>query len=69
MTAAVTALTANGRPGEATFRFDEPLESASFAWLCYRGGGFEPVTPPAVGREAEIRFDVKAVFRSPGSPR
>ena len=46
MTATVTELTADGRPAEATFRFDEPLESPSFAWLCFRGDGFAPFTPP-----------------------
>jgi hypothetical protein len=66
MTVTITALTADGRPDEATFRFDEPLESPSFVWLCFRGDGFEPFTPPAVGQEVEIPFDVKAVFRPPG---
>jgi hypothetical protein len=65
MTVTVTALTADGRPDEATFRFDEPLESPSFVWLCFRGDGFEPFTPPAAGQEVEIHFDVKDVFRPP----
>jgi hypothetical protein len=69
MTVTITALTADGRPEEATFRFDEPLESASFVWLCFRGDGFEPFTPPAVGQEVEIDFDVKAVFRPPTRER
>jgi hypothetical protein len=68
MTITVTALTADGRPDEATFRFDEPLESPSFVWLCFRGDGFEPFTPPAVGQEVEIPFDVEALFRPPGWP-
>jgi hypothetical protein len=67
MTVTVTALTADGRPDEATFRFDEPLESPSLVWLCFRGDGFEPFTPPAVGREVEIPFDVRVVFRPTGS--
>lgn len=67
MTVIITALTPDGRPDEATFRFDEPLESPSFVWLCFRGDGFEPFTPPAIGQEVKIRFDVKAVFRPPGS--
>ncbi len=62
MTATVTALTDDGRPAEATFQFDVPLESPSLLWLCFRGDGFERFTPPAVGQEAEIRFDWKALL-------
>ena len=62
MTVTITALTADGRPAEATFRFDVPLESPSLLWLCFRGDGFEPFTPPAVGEEVEIRFDWKALL-------
>jgi hypothetical protein len=65
MTATVTALTPDNRPATATFRFDEPLESPSFVWLCYRGTGFEPFVLPAVGEEIEIRFDWRAVFTPP----
>ena len=62
MTVTISSLTADGRPAEATFRFDVPLESPSLLWLCFRGDGFEPFTPPAVGQEAEIRFDWKALL-------
>jgi hypothetical protein len=62
MTVTVTTLTDDGRPAEATFRFDVPLESPSLLWLCYRRGGFEPFTPPAVGQETEIPFDWKALL-------
>jgi hypothetical protein len=65
MTVTITSLTADGRPAEATFQFDVPLESPSLLWLCFRGDGFEPFMPPAIGREAEIRFDAKALL-SPG---
>ncbi len=53
----ISAMTPDGRPAEASFRFDEPLESPSFIWLCYRRGRFEHFTPPAVGQVVEIRFD------------
>ena len=66
MTARVTALTSDGRPAVATFRFDEPLESPSLVWLCFRGKSFERFAPPAVGQETEIRFDWRAVFTPPG---
>ncbi|MDR3637029.1 MAG: hypothetical protein P4L84_24710 [Isosphaeraceae bacterium] len=62
MTVTITSLTADGRPAEATFRFDVPLESPSLVWLCFRGNGFEAFTPPAVGKEVEIRCDMKALF-------
>jgi hypothetical protein len=62
MTAAVTALTSDGRPAEATFRFDVPLESPTLFWLCFRGDTFEPFTPPAVGQETEIRLDWRALL-------
>jgi hypothetical protein len=62
MTARVTALTADGRPAVATFQFDVPLESGSLVWLCFRGRGFEPFSPPPVGRHTSIRFDWKAML-------
>ena len=62
MTVTITSLTGDGRPAEAAFRFDVPLESHSLLWLCFRGDRFEPFTPPAVGQEVEIRFDWKAVL-------
>ncbi len=65
MTVTIVSLTDDGRPGEATFLFDVPLESPSLLWLCYRKNGFEPFTPPAVGQVIEIRMDWKALL-SPG---
>jgi hypothetical protein len=66
MTVTVNSLTADGRPDEAMFRFDVPLESPSLLWLRYRAGGFEPFTPPAVGEQSEIRIDWKALLSPPG---
>ncbi len=66
MTATVTALEADGRPAVATFRFDVPLESDSLVWLCFRGNGFEPFSPPAVGQETEIPFDWRATLSPAG---
>ena len=62
MTVRVRALTALGRPSVATFQFDVPLESDSLVWLCFRGKGFEPFSPPAVGRETSIPFDWQAML-------
>lgn len=67
MTVTISTPTADGRPGEATFRFDEPQESPSFAWISFRGAGFEPFTPPAACREVEIPFDARALSRPPDS--
>jgi hypothetical protein len=67
MTVTISSLTADGRPDEAIFQFDVPLESACLVWLCFRGGGFEPFRPPAVGQAAEIRFDWRALL-SPSRP-
>jgi hypothetical protein len=65
MTARVMELTPDRRPAVVTFRFDEPLESPSFVWLCYRGNRFEPFVPPAVGHATEIRFNWSAVVMPP----
>jgi hypothetical protein len=56
----ISSLIADGRPAEAMFPFDVPLESPSLLWLCFRGGGFEPFRPPAVGQAAR--------FASTGGP-
>jgi hypothetical protein len=58
----VTAMTPDGRPAEAKFRFDRPLESPDYVWLCYRKGRFVPFVPPGVGEQAEIPFDWRALF-------
>ena len=62
MTVEITDLTADGRPAEAVFRFDEPLESPSLRWLCFRGNHFEPFVLPPIGQEATIKFDGRAML-------
>ena len=49
MTARVTALTSDGRPATATFRFDLPLESPSLVWLCFRGKQLRAVSATGGG--------------------
>ena len=56
MAVEVVELTADGRPAEAIFRFNDPLDDPSLLWLCYRGGRFERFTPPGVGRSVTIRI-------------
>ncbi len=43
-----------GLPTELRCAFDRPLEDESSVWLCWRNGGFEPFTPPAVGQSVEL---------------
>jgi hypothetical protein len=68
MTVEITDLTADGRPAEAVFRFDEPLESPSLRWLCFRGNRFEPFMPPPIGQEYTIKFDGRAMLSSKAGP-
>ncbi|QEH34672.1 hypothetical protein OJF2_32130 [Aquisphaera giovannonii] len=65
MTVAIRSVTPDGRPEEASFRFDVPLESRSLLWLCFREGRFEPFTPPAVGQGVEIDFRWNRSLLSP----
>jgi hypothetical protein len=51
----ITDLMEDGRPAEAQFRFDEPLEDSSFRWLQYKNGEFVPFTPPAVGKRIVLK--------------
>ncbi len=68
MTVTITELTTDGRPADATFRFDVPLESPSLVWLCFRGDGFEPFKPPPVDQEVEISIDWKALLSTTQRP-
>ena len=54
MTVTVSALTSDGRPAEALFRFDEPLEAPSLRWLSWTREGFAPWTPPPVGEVVHL---------------
>ena len=47
--AAKRALAEDGRPAEAEFTFDVPLEDPSLRWLHWKNLEFLPFTPPAVG--------------------
>jgi hypothetical protein len=65
MSARVVALTADGQPREAEFRFTVPLEDPSLYWLRWEGEGFVPFTPPAVGQRVELPAPASA-FTLPG---
>ena len=53
-TITVTALTPDGRPAEATFRFKLPLEHPTYRWLVLTKRGFVPFQPPAVGETVSV---------------
>jgi hypothetical protein len=54
MKVTIASLTADGRPDEALFRFDAPLEDPSFVWLQWTKEGFAPWVPPAVGERTRV---------------
>lgn len=45
----IEALTADGRPSQFLARFSIPLDDPSLVWLTWRGRGYEPYQPPAIG--------------------
>jgi len=46
----VTQLTEAGRPAEARFEFDKPLEDSAYVWVTWSDGLYVPFTPPQVGQ-------------------
>jgi hypothetical protein len=54
VTVTVTALTEDGRPAEATFRFKRPLEAPCYRWLMLQGRRFVPFVLPAVGETVQV---------------
>jgi hypothetical protein len=50
----ITAETADGRPAEALFRFDVPLEDPSLVWLAWTDQGYAPFAPPRAGERAAL---------------
>lgn len=54
MTVEVTALTDDGRPAEATFRFQVPLEHPSLRWLQWKDGALAEFVPPPIGEPARL---------------
>jgi hypothetical protein len=50
----VTALTADGRPAEARFRFDRPLDDPSLRWLRWEDGVYVRFEPPPVGEKVTL---------------
>ena len=63
MSVEITELTNDGRPAEAVFRFDLPLEDPALCWIRFGENGFERFTPPEVGAEMELRITAAMLFR------
>lgn len=49
----ITAMTNDGRPAEASFCFNKPLEDPSLVWLQWKDG-YEKFTLPAVGQKVWV---------------
>ena len=60
VTIEVTALTDDQRPAEATFRFDEPLESSTLRWTKQVAGRLVPFALPAIG--AVVHLDAQPLL-------
>lgn len=54
VTVEITALTPDGRPAEATFRFAKLLDDPELRWLAWRGGVYAPFALPAVGETVTL---------------
>lgn len=50
----VPTLTADGRPAEARFLFEHPLEDPGYRWLEWHAGGYRAFAPPPVGVSVEL---------------
>jgi hypothetical protein len=54
MTVTIDTLTPDGRPAEALFHFDVPLEDPSIVWLSWTKDGYAPWAPPPIGDTAHL---------------
>ncbi len=54
VTVEITALTDDGRPAEAAFRFAMTLESPLFRWMQWANGVYAPFVLPAVGETVTL---------------
>jgi hypothetical protein len=54
MKVTITDVTADGRPAEALFRFDVPLEDPGLVWECWTRDGYVPWPVPPVGETVRL---------------
>ncbi len=55
LTVEITGTTVDGRPAEAAFRFDTPLEDPARRWLQWTGDGYAPLCRPPWARPSACR--------------
>jgi len=55
LTVEVAEVTNDGRPVDALFRFDVPLEDPSLRWIVFKGMAYVPFTPPAIGETVQVK--------------
>ncbi len=53
-TVTVREVTADGRPLEIEFVFEQPLEHPGYRWMCWTGQGLQEFTLPAVGESVHL---------------
>jgi hypothetical protein len=54
LTVEVAEVTNDGRPVDALFRFDVPLEDPSLRWIVFKDMAYAPFTPPAIGETVQV---------------
>lgn len=63
---AVVSVDRKGQPVDLIFRFPVPLEDPSLRWITWKGRGFVPFTPPAVGESVVVPVPPGAIGLSLG---
>src|SRR5262249_28675041 len=50
----VTEVLGDGRPAEILAHFDRSLEDPTYYWASWKGGGFQPFSPPPIGASVTL---------------
>lgn len=69
MTVTVTRTNAAGRPEEASFRFDRPLEDPGLQWFQWKDGRYARFTPPGIGQSVRLAAVDLPQFARPAMTR
>lgn len=62
----VVGIDPKGQPTDLRFRFPVPLEDPSLRWITWKGKGFVPFIPPAVGESLVVPVPPSAIGLSMG---
>jgi len=62
----VVSVDRKGQPVDLLFRFPVPLEDPSLRWITWKGKGFVPFIPPAVGESVVVPVPPSAIGLSMG---